>query len=270
MLHHQQCLALGDGADQFDRLRGLLARHAGGRFVEEDDLRPGGQGHADFQRALLGIGEIAGEIMGPGFEPNPGQRLGRFLVHLPHPGDRAKQAVPDPVAREDADAEVLEHAEAMEDVGDLERARQPCPVDAMGLETADAASFEHDFAGRGREHAGDQVEEGGFAGAVGTDDRMPLARPDIEVEALDDLDRAEGLGQSRQPQCRLFSDRGHHAAPPSAATSAVPALAWSVLLQSGSMRLLARSIRAIPPTRRIRGTSQVRGLAGRHATPKSV
>ena len=52
-------------ADQRHRAVGLAVAHAGGRFVEQDDLGAAGDGDADLQRALLGIGQQAGLQIAP-------------------------------------------------------------------------------------------------------------------------------------------------------------------------------------------------------------
>ena len=44
--------------DQLDEARGLALAHAGGRLVEQDHVGAAGDGDADLQRALLGIGEV--------------------------------------------------------------------------------------------------------------------------------------------------------------------------------------------------------------------
>ena len=46
-----------------------------------------------------------------------------------------------------------------------------------------------------RQHAGDQVEGGGLAGAVGADQGQQLAGLEFEVDAIDGLDATEGLAQ---------------------------------------------------------------------------
>ena len=46
---------------------------------------------------------------------------------------------------------------------------------------------------RRREAAADQVEQRRLAGAVRADDRVPLALGTVEVDAADDLRRAETL-----------------------------------------------------------------------------
>src|SRR5947209_3503507 len=59
VLDHEQRLAFRHFAHERDRVLRLRAAHAGHRLVEEDDASAAGDGDADFERALLGIGEHA-------------------------------------------------------------------------------------------------------------------------------------------------------------------------------------------------------------------
>ena len=73
-------------------------------------------------------------------------------------------------------AHVLQHREAREQVGELERAAQP-GAGALGRrEARQVAPIERDLPGARLELAGDQVEVGGLAGAVGADDGGERAR----------------------------------------------------------------------------------------------
>jgi hypothetical protein len=60
VLHRQQRAAHRHLLDERDEVRGLGLAHAGGRLVEQDDAGAAGDGHADLQRALLGVGEVHG------------------------------------------------------------------------------------------------------------------------------------------------------------------------------------------------------------------
>ena len=147
VLDDQQRAALGDRADQLHDVGRLLARHAGRRLVQQQDLRIGGERHADLERALLGVGEVAGEVVAP-----PGQaQLLEVLVDLGV--DRREPAAPGrnsvkrwPMPPHHRDAQVLRHAHAREDVGDLERARQPAPVDDVRRQARDRLAVEQDLA----------------------------------------------------------------------------------------------------------------------------
>ena len=106
-------------------------------------------------------------------------------------------------------AQVLEHREAAEDIGDLEAARQPEAADLVGLQPVDALAVQQDLAAGGAEAPADEVEQGRLACAVGSDDRDPFSGRHGQVGAADDLGLAE-----RFSQC-LELDRvrvGRHAA----------------------------------------------------------
>jgi hypothetical protein len=45
----------------FDEALGLALAHAGGGLVQQDHVGAAGDGDADLQRALLGIGEVHGQ-----------------------------------------------------------------------------------------------------------------------------------------------------------------------------------------------------------------
>ena len=58
----------GEAQDEVHHLSRLLGAHPGGRLVEEQEARAGGERHGDLQRALLAMGEFAGEAVPPGAE----------------------------------------------------------------------------------------------------------------------------------------------------------------------------------------------------------
>ena len=80
-----------------------------------------------------------------------------------------------------------------------ERASPRCARAGIG-QMRDVAAVEDDAAGVGGERAGDLVDEGGLAGAVGADDGVGLAGEDVEVDAVGDLERAERLAEVLQAQ----------------------------------------------------------------------
>ena len=55
----------------------------------------------------------------------------------------------------------------------------------------DVAAFQHDSAGRRIEDAADQIEDGRFARAVGSDDPENLRLGETERDAVDGTDAAE-------------------------------------------------------------------------------
>src|SRR5439155_2054701 len=69
-------------------------------------------------------------------------------------------------------------------------------------EAGDDASVEDDLPRVGTEDSGDEVEDGGLAGAVRSDHADDLAFADLEVEAVHHVETAEGLGDvAKLEQC---------------------------------------------------------------------
>ncbi len=58
----------------------------------------------------------------------------------------------------------------------------------------DIDAFVQNHAFVGREHAGEQIEEGGLAGAVRADDARDLKLAQREIDVIDRDQRAETLG----------------------------------------------------------------------------
>src|SRR5690606_37486133 len=92
---------------------------------------------------------------------------------------------PDAAARLHREAHVLHHGELREEVGELEGATEPQARAARRAQAGDVAPAEAHDAGAGAQLAGDQVEEGGLAGAVGTDDRGERARMEGTADLVD-------------------------------------------------------------------------------------
>ena len=206
MLDHDQGLPLAHPADQFNRVGGLGAAHAGGGFIQQDHLCAAGDGDADFQRALLGIGEhacqvIAALFQSDGFHHFLGAQVGILQATQPVPEGVLVAERPEHGA-----ADVFEYRHALEDIGDLEAARQALAIDFERLQADDAVAVEQDLAVRYRVASADQVEQRGLAGAIGADDGVALAARDAERNAVDDLRRAEAFLDFAQ------IDRGNAAA----------------------------------------------------------
>ena len=152
----------------------LRHAHARGGLVEAEQLRLRGQRDADLEVALLAVGQVGGQLPVLVAEPH---RLQHGVGAVEHVGERAvvAQEAPGVPPRLGGDAHVLEHGRAGQDIGDLVRARHALPGDAIRGQPGDVLPVEHDAPARRPEHAGQAVEEGGLAGAVGADDGADLA-----------------------------------------------------------------------------------------------
>ena len=66
---------VADLEDQLLGLPGLLRVHAGGRLVEQEQLRVGGQRPGDLQPPLVAVGQVAGEVLGRAGQPDEVEQL---------------------------------------------------------------------------------------------------------------------------------------------------------------------------------------------------
>ena len=93
------------------------------------------------------------------------------------------------------DQDVVERAHAAEELDVLEGARDPEAGDLIGPELRDVAVAKVDDPARRPVEAGDAVEDGGLARAVGADQPVDLAHVDAEG---DTIDRAQAPEVDRQ------------------------------------------------------------------------
>src|SRR5262249_19762413 len=90
-----------------------------------------------------------------------------------------------------ADQDGVEGRELAEHLGVLEGARDAAPRDLMRRQCQEVVVAERYPAARGAVEAGDHVEDGRLAGAVGTDQREDLSLPHLEPEPAQRREAAE-------------------------------------------------------------------------------
>ena len=73
------------------------------------------------------------------------------------------------------DLDVVQHRELAEQADGLEGAGDAALGDQVGPQPGDVGAVQADRAAGGAQEAGDDVEQGGLAGAVGADDTEDLA-----------------------------------------------------------------------------------------------
>ena len=73
------------------------------------------------------------------------------------------------------------------------RARPAC-ADLVGLLVGDVHAVHKDLPAGGRQQAGDDIDQGGLAGAVRTDQAEDLAAPQSEADAVQGAQAGEVLG----------------------------------------------------------------------------
>ena len=82
VLDDQDGEILGDAAHQFHGLVRLGRAHAGGRLVEAQQARLGGERDADLEIALLAVRQIGGQFVGLAEQADGVQRRFRLLVDV--------------------------------------------------------------------------------------------------------------------------------------------------------------------------------------------
>ena len=182
----------------------LARRHAGGRLVEQQDLRIARQRNAELQLFLVAVGQRGaaasassqGRSRRGGLEPHRGT--------APPSATRNSAA---PAMRQERRLHILEDGELREDVGALKRAAHAHAADAVRRHAGDVAPVEQHPPRGGLQVPGDEVEEGRFAGAIGSDDRRDLARLDSEATSATALKPAKDLLRPRTSSTRA-SPRG--------------------------------------------------------------
>ena len=207
-----------DGLDEVHELDTFLRVHAGGGFVQQQHAGLGGQGAGDLQTALGTVGQVAGLFVPQilqvhGLQQAVGDVDG-FLLFAAG-GGVAGQGAPDAGlgAAVAADHHVLQHGHVAEQTDVLEGAGHAQRRDEVGLAPVEqmllaVGAVQVHGAFRGLVDAGDAVEEGGLAGAVGADEGHDLTFVDGQVQLVEGAQTAEVTRQALD-----FKD-GFHARSP--------------------------------------------------------
>ena len=188
-----------DLPDQAVDLLGLDRVAAGGRLVEQQDARLGGQRAGDLQTlaarhreaslpatsATSLQADIGEEIAAP-LRASPGSGASRTAV-LNSAGRRLRFS-----RRWRPTMTFSQRRHALEDLQVLEGARQAARRELVGRQAGHVLAVEVDRAAARRVDAGDDVEQRGLAGAVRADDREDLAGVDGEAHAIDGFHAAKG------------------------------------------------------------------------------
>src|SRR5262249_5631814 len=140
-----------------------------------------------------------------------GQHLFRARSNVGVAVDRPPEGIFLAFGPQQGAAHVFPDAELGKDIGDLEGARKSAPVDLIGRQLADRNAVEPDFAGTGGEQSADQIEQGRFAGTIGTNDGVALAFGDGKIDAADDLGRPDALAQPPRLKRHWARRRAHGA-----------------------------------------------------------
>ena len=157
----------------------------------------------ELDQALAAVGQLGDAVAGVVGELQGLEQMHRLVDHVPAPAGGPEHGRRGADALGHRDVDVLQHREPAEQPVDLERARD-AELDACGLGDArDVAALEQHLARRGRDHAGQEIDERGLAGAVRADQRVARAGLQAKVDVARGGERAEvateaaGLEQGR-------------------------------------------------------------------------
>ena len=210
-----------DGIDAGEQLCGFCGVHTGSRLVQQQHLHVGSQCAGDLQLALLPIGQAGGgnvRLLPQAADLQQIQRLFRdLLLRLPE-FRRAEHGVQQIVVQILAEGhlDVFDNGHIREQADILEGAGNAGLHELVNLFAVQRDAVQQDGSLRGDIHAGEQVEHGGFPGAVGADEAHQLPGADGKVEILHGVQTAEGNAQMLCLQHRLFQCFRHDVRPPSA------------------------------------------------------
>lgn len=217
--HHGLAVVAVDIGEDVHHLARRLRVERGDRFVGENHLGLLGQGAGDGHALLLAAGKGRGALPGEIGQADPRQRFQGLALLLG--AEQPQRTAPARHATEEAEQDVVQHAEAvdqvelLEDVTDVGAQATHFAAQAAGrLQAAtqhvDAAAVVAVAAGE----PGDVTQERGFAGAGCTDQRHHLARLDLQPQVEKRLLAGKGLVQAvdtdhrahRSPSNRLHED----------------------------------------------------------------
>ena len=230
-------MCLGQAVDGVENDVALGAGHAGRGLVEEQDLRLQAQRDRELDQALAAVGQLPDAVPRVLRELQGLQQVHRLVDHVPPQAGGPKHGRGGADALGDREVDVVQHREPAEQPIDLEGARD-AELDPFGLGDArDVTSLEQHRARRGRDQAGQEIDERGLAGAVGTDQRVARAGLQAKVdvarggERAEDATEAAGLEQGRAHRSAATAGRRRHRL---STTPRMPFLANSAMTTSRS------------------------------------
>ena len=184
------------------------APRPGRGLVEEQQARAGGEGDADLERAAVAVGKALRAHAFLAGEAHVGERAHRARLRV-RPGAAASRNGSWARARNSGVATIAFSSAdvVVEQVHDLEGARDAAPRDGARRQPGDVLAREGDAPGVGLVAAGEHVEAGGLAGAVGTHDPVDLALVHLEAHVLEHHAVAEPLREPLGGEERLATHR---------------------------------------------------------------
>src|SRR5262245_22335747 len=176
-------------------------RQAGHRFVGDQQLGLSRHGARQFQLAHLDLGQVARPVPGLVGEPDQSEQLAAALVELARGEPRAGAGMH---RVEQRNPQVVGDGERDERPRQLKAARHAEAGALVRRQAVHGLAVEPHRPDLVVQDAGNAVDQGALAGAVGSDQTDTLARRDREVDAVERDEAAEALAQGAD-----LEQRGH-------------------------------------------------------------
>ena len=132
----------GDGADERDRALDVFDAHAGGRFIEQQELRIERERESEFDGTLLAVGEVTDDAIRVVGHSDLVEQLHRAVRELGEALVGTPEAIADSGRASEGEFEVLACGELFEETRDLERPSDSEVGDVFGLFAGDVVAFE--------------------------------------------------------------------------------------------------------------------------------
>ena len=169
--------------------------HARRRLIEQQHARPQRECNCDFQQALLAIRQSRHRALGDVGDADL-RELRIRLLQARTPAPAVTQHAPgEAIALCNRDGDVIAHRGRMQQRVDLMGAHQAAPNACFGREPVDRFALYQYGTGIGAQNAGEQIDQGRLAGAVGADQADPCPAREIQVDGLGDGQGAKVLAQ---------------------------------------------------------------------------
>ena len=184
---------VGHGLQQFF----ALARgHTGHRFVQQKHLGFTRQGNGNLQQAAFAIGQVFSALGHHIGEVELFQQLTATLSNPCFGTQALPPAAAQPPVLRHHQRQCLQRRHGVEQLVDLEGAHHAPAHPLVGCDVGDVFAVQHNAPFRRLQHAGEQVDECGFARAIGANERMARAFHQVERDVAGGGNAAKTFDQA--------------------------------------------------------------------------
>ena len=166
----------GHGLQQ---LFALASGHASNRLVQQQHSGLARQGNGNFKQAALAISQFSGGLAHHFGEVKLVQQGLAALHHLRVFTQGLPPTLPQAQVLRHRHGQSFQRRERVKQLVDLKGAHHATSYALVRGQTRDVLTFQNDLPLTGLQHSGEQIDEGGFARAVGANQGMARALPEF-------------------------------------------------------------------------------------------